>query len=418
MRADSIGLWIWHVARRLARNHQVTVCSRGRTSGQRLETECEGVAFILLPEDIDRRSLSWSRRRRRLGRLLGRRSRPESPYYLDGGFYCNYIDQSAQEIARHDVDIISLQNFSNQVPLFRRRNPGAGIQLHMHCNWLAQLSYEKLSYSLDRVDYVSGCSEFIVNSAVERFPAMASKSFVVSNGYDDSLFNPNPGQAGRGDPEILFVGRLSPEKGIHVLLEAFNQVVEHVPDARLKLIGHCHSAPREFMVDVDRDPLVRDLARFYHRSDPGYYESFLKSIPSAAAGSRIQWIADTPQSELPRAYREAAVFVFPSVVNEAFGMPLVEAMACARPVVSTFSGGVPEFVENGKHGILVNKGQVNELAQALVDLLLDDVKRREMGQAGHLSVRQRFSWESMADDLENALNLQNGHVPVSTRLNK
>jgi glycosyltransferase involved in cell wall biosynthesis len=83
------------------------------------------------------------------------------------------------------------------------------------------------------------------------------------------------------------------------------------------------------------------------------------------------------QTETIDFYRRATVLVFPSVWQEPFGIPIVEAMACGLPVVSTCSGGIPEIVEHGQTGMLVARGDAEQLALAISQVIDDPVRARD-----------------------------------------
>src|SRR6185312_8858780 len=99
------------------------------------------------------------------------------------------------------------------------------------------------------------------------------------------------------------------------------------------------------------------------------------------AAKRITHHGLLAHSRLLELYREADIFVFPSLWDEPFGMPIVEAMACARPVVATRGGGIHELVSHGHTGLLVPKGDVAALATALLRLLDDADARARLGAA-------------------------------------
>jgi glycosyltransferase involved in cell wall biosynthesis len=105
------------------------------------------------------------------------------------------------------------------------------------------------------------------------------------------------------------------------------------------------------------------------------------------------------RSDLIKHFQQADVFVFPSVWNETFGMPLVEAMACQVPVVATGVGAMPEVINDGKSGLLVNPGDAPALADAILRLLTHAELRQSMGKAGLRRVLDLFSWERIAENL-------------------
>ena len=155
-----------------------------------------------------------------------------------------------------------------------------------------------------------------------------------------------PADLGReAEPEeILFAGRLSPEKGIPELLAATES---------LNLV-------------VAGDGPLRDL------------------VPDA--------LGFVPHDELERLYERAAVVVLPSY-REGLPICVLEAMAHGRPVVASAVGGIPELVENGVTGYLVEPGDVAGLRAAIERLLADPALRRRMGRAARERVAERCSWD-------------------------
>jgi glycosyltransferase involved in cell wall biosynthesis len=90
------------------------------------------------------------------------------------------------------------------------------------------------------------------------------------------------------------------------------------------------------------------------------------------------------------------MLVFPSVWNEPSGLPTFEAQACGLPVVSTYSGGIPEYVEDERTGLLVKRGDAQELARAIGRVIDDPAAARAMGEAGRQRVLGRLTWEESA----------------------
>jgi glycosyltransferase involved in cell wall biosynthesis len=147
-------------------------------------------------------------------------------------------------------------------------------------------------------------------------------------------------------PEVLYVGRLSPEKGVLELVEAAG-------DLNLVAAG---------------DGPLRDR------------------VPQA--------LGFVPPGELSRLYARAAVVACPSH-REGFGVACLEAMAHARPVVASAVGGLLDLVVNGETGIIVEPGNVQALRAGLDRLLADAELRRRMGEAGRRRAAEHFSWDAV-----------------------
>jgi glycosyltransferase involved in cell wall biosynthesis len=113
---------------------------------------------------------------------------------------------------------------------------------------------------------------------------------------------------------------------------------------------------------------------------------------------KVTFVNRVDHSELAEWYRRADIFVFPSLWQEPFGMPPTEAMAAGLPVVATRSGALPEIVVDGETGLLVERGDVDGLAQALLELLRNPAKRSRMGAAGRSRVLEHFNWSHHTDN--------------------
>ncbi|MGD2111125.1 MAG: glycosyltransferase family 4 protein [Phycisphaerae bacterium] len=387
---SSLGIWTYEVARRLQNDHEVTLYVRGGRFrfGELRE---DGVRYRFVPTAIDRQA-------QRIWSALPQSSDPKRPRFASDLYHRAFAAAVARDLRRQNCDIVHVLNFSQFIPVLRRHNPATGIVLHMQCDWLAQLDPGILGRRLHDADLVLGCSQYIAENVRLAFPRFQEKCRAVYNGVDTDVFAPNNGAAPRKTDttkRILFVGRVSPEKGLHVLIEAFNRTRERFPNAHLDIVGPEGAPPREFIVALSDDPKVSDLGRFYARS----YRSYLDELIPQEHKDRIAFLGNIPYAELVRRYRSADVFVFPSVWDEPFGMPNIEAMACGVPVIATAGGGIPELVEHGRSGLLVERNNVAELADAMTTLLDDENLRDSMGRAGRARVTERFTWQRIADDL-------------------
>jgi glycosyltransferase involved in cell wall biosynthesis len=222
----------------------------------------------------------------------------------------------------------------------------------MECQWLEQLDATMIEQRINAADLVLGCSKFIAEGVRRRFPFMAQKCSHIYNGADMILFSRPPGV--RPKPkQLLFVGRLAPEKGVHVLLDAFRIVLAHHSDAHLELIGPEMVLSREVLLPVCDDPLVLQIERYFA---PGKYAELLRGkVSEMPAGSVSFFNKGMKFIELVPHYHSASIFAFPSVWEEPFGMPVVEAMASGTAVVATRGGAFPEIIEDGRSGLLVER---------------------------------------------------------------
>jgi starch synthase len=206
------------------------------------------------------------------------------------------------------------------------------------------------------------------------FGADPARVVVIHNGIDPELFKRTDARdaldrLGVRPPYVLFVGRITDQKGIFHLLEAARRLP---PGVQVVL---CASAP-------DTPEIEERLRRA------------VAEMPS------VRWINEmVPVDLVTQLYSHAAVFACPSVY-EPFGLINLEAMACQTAVVASAVGGIVEVVENGKTGLLVPPARPDALAEALNRVLANPEVARAMGQAGRQRVEAHFSWASIAERTE------------------
>lgn len=385
LKADSVAIWTYEVARRLAERHEVVVYGR-RFPGQTHQEVHEGVRYERVA--IEQPLASVQKVVQRIG---------VQPVGVASGIYgIGYVLQLACELAESDYDVVHLHNLSQYAPVLRRLLPRSALVLHMHCEWLSQIGRRAAEARLGRVDRVLGCSEYVRERVASRFPELSERCGVVHNGVDLTAFGQfrparSPGQDGG---TVLFVGRISPEKGIHDLMDAFARLLRRRPRAELRIVGPYEPTPLEYIVGLSRDPTVRALARFY----PGNYLEQLKARVDRDVLRRVHFVGEVDRPGLVDEYRRADVLVNPSL-SEAFGMSLVEAMAAAVPVVATWVGGMSYVVEEGKGGILVPPAAPEALERAIARVLQDDELRAVLIERGRRMVTERFSWGSISEQI-------------------
>ena len=168
-------------------------------------------------------------------------------------------------------------------------------------------------------------------------------------------------------PVVLFVGSLIPRKGLPFLVEAAKKTVKQQADTKFVIVGD--------------GPLKSQL---------------MSSLDKANLSGNFAFLSGLTEDALAAVYNCADVFVLPSI-QEGQGIVLLEAQASAKPVVAFNVGGVNEAVLNGETGLLVNRGNSDELADALLKLLSDESLREKMGANGRRFVMDNFTWDVCAE---------------------
>ena len=385
---NSIGIWIYEVARRLAKNHEVHVYANGGLKPRRAVT-LEGVHFHFI------RSRTF--KQMNAAQAIHEFFNPiDKPLFASTSFSLEYVSQAAIDIRRRGIELVQTVNFSQYAPVVKAFNPKVKFVLNMQCEWLSQLDYATIAKRLEKTDLVLGCSDYITQLVRDRFPQYAPRCQTVYNGVDEISFTPSaPGINKRTPARILFVSRLSPEKGVHVLLRAFKEVAAQHPDVELELIGSPGAAPLEFLVQLSDDQTVIDLARYYKNGS--YFEHLKAEIPLELE-PRVIFRGHMGRDEITARFKEADMLINPSL-SEPFGMALVEGMAAGLPVIAPRVGGMVEIIQDGKTGFLVNPNDPHDLALAILKLLNSPDLRAAMGKAGRQRVSEVFTWDRIVERL-------------------
>jgi glycosyltransferase involved in cell wall biosynthesis len=384
--AGSLEIWGYEVARRLTeRGHDVVVyASKAGDEGDR---EQDGILYRFIDHEADR---SLSRVARPLFRALPR----NRPFFSSRAHPLLYWLRIARAIADDGIDVVHVSNYSQALPFIRRANARAVLALHMQCEWLTQLARGTIRSRLAQADLILGASAYITRQIEERYPEYEGRLDTLYNGVDTS-FDPKERYDLRGGVRLLHVGRISPEKGLHILVDAFNELVERHPDLSLTFVGEESPIPLQMAVDLFADPHVRGLRRYYE----GSYLAHIQGRLSERAKERVHFAGRVSHAETRSHYTDADVFVFPSIF-EAFPIPPIEAMAAGLPVVATTVGGTVESVQNRETGILVQRGDKDALVRALEALIGDEALRATFGRAGRRRASDLFAWDRVCDAFE------------------
>ena len=225
------------------------------------------------------------------------------------------------------------------------------------------------------------CSEFIARTVRTAVPAEVPVS-ILYPGADLRAFHPDLPTAdlrerlGVGDrPLFVCVSRLVARKGQDVLIRGIPRIRRQVPDATLVIVGG------------------------------GPYEQELRSLAADAPEGSVVFAGQVPEEDLPRYYAMGDVFAMPcrsrlaGMEVEGWGNVFIEASACARPIVVGDSGGARETVIDGETGLLVDGRDVDQVADAVTELLADPERAQRMGAAGRARVERAHAWPAIAGRL-------------------
>ncbi len=245
--------------------------------------------------------------------------------------------------------------------------------------------------ALEAADAVIAVSRGTRDDVLANFTVAAERVHVIHNGIDAEFFVPDSAtdvlERHGVDPKVpylLFVGRITRQKGIAHLVHAIGKLD---PGIGVVLAAGMPDTP-QLAAEVEAGVLAAQRAR-----------------------ANVIWIPEMlGREEIRQLYSHAAIFVCPSVY-EPFGITNLEAMACERPVVATAVGGIPEVVVDGETGVLVPLEMrpdepmtpadpdrfAADMAAAINALMADPERRRAMGVAGRRRAVEHFAWSAIAD---------------------
>jgi alpha-maltose-1-phosphate synthase len=281
----------------------------------------------------------------------------------------------------HDVPHVATVHSLEPLRPWKAEQLGGGYALSSWCEKTA----------LEAADAVIAVSEGMRRDVLECYPALdPGRVQVVYNGVDAEEYAPDPGTdvlerhgVDPARPSVVFVGRITRQKGVAHLLQAALQID---PDAQLVLAAGAPDTPEIAAEVTERMERVR-----------------------AERGNMI-WLQEMlPKPDVIQLLSHATMFVCPSIY-EPLGIVNLEAMACEAAVVASAVGGIVEVVDDGTTGLLVPfepvadgsqepadpQGFATDFATAVNALLADPARAEEMGKAGRRRVIERFSWPAIA----------------------
>lgn len=258
---------------------------------------------------------------------------------------------------------------------------------------------------IKKVEFINTVSKFIADGVSALYPLAKDKLNVVYSGANTEVYKPNWSEAGKinksnlkekynlhGCKVILFIGRLSPKKGPHILMKAMNKVAEKHPEAALVIVG----------------------SKWYGKNEIDDYTKSLQTLMSSMHYP-IVFTGFLPPSEIPSLYNLGDIFVCSSQWNEPLARVHYEAMAAGLPIITTNRGGNAEVIDQGKNGFIVDNYTSPDAFATQINYLLENPSiASDMGHNGRKMAEQIYCWERVAKDVQRQFS-RLGAIPELSR---
>lgn len=229
-------------------------------------------------------------------------------------------------------------------------------------------------FAANNADMITVNTEPTKKELLERFPEITNKVKVIPMGVDSKIFRKRAikkPQKYSKNRILLFVGRLSDQKGLQYLIDSMRDISRYEPSIKLLIIGE--------------GPYKKELEQRIHERGVDKHVEFLGSLT---------------MQDIAKYHNYADIFVMPSLAaktgTEALGLSLLEAMSSGCAVVGTNIGGIPFAIKDGYNGILVKQRDPHELSHAVITLLKDRKKAEKLGKNAAEFARKSYSWEKVS----------------------
>ena len=377
----SLEILIWNVAKRLKEYVHIAIFCSGKKR-QKLREMVDGIEIFRTPKIL--------RIVDKFIEFVFKFIFHNDQYVYSQYCYIATILYMAICLRRRQFDVIHIFTFSQHLPWLKSFNPKSKIIINFNHIRFVDIDTKILNRRLQYADLIVGVCEFVTNRIRYKYSEYRDRCFTSLNGVDIQKFYPYNGyeKHHKGSKIVLYVGRIVPEKGVHLLIEAIKMVVSKYKYVKLVIMGEFKPFPA--YPRCAHFPFMKEIGSLNHG-----YEQFIKSKVK-----EVQKYVELKEAMLyenmPDIYNMADIFVHPAYIDI---MPktVLEAMACGLPVIASKTGGLPEMVLDGTTGILVPPGDAKLLADAIIKLLANDDLRITMGKRARKRVESNFTWEHVAD---------------------
>ena len=289
-------------------------------------------------------------------------------------------------------DLIHVFNRPRFLLSFAESLPEAKFSLSLHNEMfhMDKISDASALKCIEKAEFINTVSRFIADTVKRRFPNAEKKLHVVYSGVNPQIYKPGwttEGAQSRLDMKskfglqnykvVLFVGRLSVKKGVHVIIKAMEKVMKSHQDVALVIVG----------------------SKWYGKNETDDYTKSLQTLSKNLTGPII-FTGFIPPSSIPEYFSLGDVFVCSSQWNEPLARVHYEAMAAGLPIITTSRGGNAEVVEGYGNGVVIDDYKDPDvMAEHISNLLDHPAQALEMGLKGRKLAEEKFNWARVAEEV-------------------
>lgn len=291
-----------------------------------------------------------------------------------------------------EYDLIHIFNRPRWVNMIGEKFPKTMISLSLHNEMFqpSKISEEEGKKCINRVKFITTVSRFVETGVKKLYPEASSKTHTVYSGVDIHKYQPVwSAEASRirnqlkekyglaSKKVVLYVGRLSPKKGAHILIKAINKVLPSHPETALVLVGS------KWYGENQEDSYVRQVMQM-----------------AEGLGTKVVMTGFLPPKDVISHYYLGDIFVCASQWREPLARVHYEAMAAGLPIISTDKGGNAEVIRGNGNGIILSDyNQPQAFADAIILLLDQQDIALEMGKTGRRLAEEKYTWDRVAAEL-------------------
>ena len=291
----------------------------------------------------------------------------------------------------NDFDLVHVFNRPRWVN-FLSKNLSCAFSLSLHNEMFLQnkITSTLANACIDRVSFITTVSNFIANGVKEEYPSAARKLHPVYSAVDCNVYKPiwqDDGGSYRNElrskyglqnyKTILYVGRLTPKKGTHIVIDAMNSVMESHPNTALMIIG----------------------SKWYGGNESNDYIELLKRISKELKGPVI-FTGYLSPTEIPKYFSIGDIFVNMSQWKEPLARVHYEAMAAGLPIITTNRGGNAEVMIEGVNGFVMDDyTNPRVLENNIIRLLDNSALALKLGVNGRKLAEEKYSFKRLANEL-------------------